>query len=164
MTSTLGDYLSDYLQFRHLRGYALGGYKSLISGFLADLDTGGQVVITTEAALRWACAPDHVGTQRRARRLAVIRGFAGYVHSRDPGLAELIPQRLIPTRVVRTLPYIYTAAQIEALMTAALTLRPVMRGLTLSTVIGLMAATGMRISECLSLDITESTPAPMCWP
>jgi integrase/recombinase XerD len=155
MTSALSNYQRDYLQLRHLMGHALIGHASLISGFLADLDAGGHTAITVDAALRWACAPDDVTTRRRASRLAVIRGFATYVHSHDPYLAELIPDKLIPTRVVRALPYIYTPAQIEALMAAALTLRPALRGLTLSTIIGLMASTGMRISECLALNISD---------
>jgi integrase/recombinase XerD len=154
MTATLTDYQSAYLQLRRVMGHALNGHGSLISGFVADLDAAGHTAITADAALRWACAP-RVTTGRHAGRLTVIRGFAAYVHSHDPCLAELIPNRLIPTRVVRSLPYIYTSAQIEALMAAALTLRPAARGLTLSTIIGLMAATGIRISECLALNNTD---------
>lgn len=155
MTRTLADYHSDYLHLRHAMGHALNRHGSLIRGFLADLDAAGHSAITVDAALRWACAPREVTTGRHASRLAVIRGFATYVHSHDPCLAGVIPHGLIPTRVVRSLPYIYTPAQIEALMAAALTLRPASRGLTLSTIIGLMASTGMRISECLALNITD---------
>jgi site-specific recombinase XerD len=155
MTRALAEHHSDYLQLRRAMGHALKGHRSLISSFLADLDAAGQSAITADAALRWACAPQDVTTARQASRLAVIRGFATYVHSHDPSLAGLIPHQLIPTRVVRALPYIYTAAQIESLMVAALTLRPALRGLTLSTVIGLMAATGIRISECLALNISD---------
>jgi integrase len=155
MTTRLTDYQRDYLQLRHVMGHALHQHGPLISGFLADLDATGQTVITAEAAVRWACAPVDVTTRWWASRLAVIRGFATYVHGHDPSLAALIPDGLVPTRVVRSLPYIYTPAQIEGLMAAALTLRPVLRGLTLSTVIGLMGATGLRISECLALNISD---------
>jgi integrase len=154
MSRALVDYQAEYLQLRHVMGHKLTGHRTLISGFLTDLTAAGGGPITPDAAVRWACTP-RASIRTRAARLAVIRGFATYVHSHDPSLATLIPDGLIPARLVRTVPYIYTATQISALMAAALTLRPVLRGLTLSTVIGLMAATGLRISECLALNIDD---------
>lgn len=151
-SKSLADYQRDYLRLRRAMGHALTGYDRLLTVFVAEVTADGQNMITVDAAVRWASAPADAMPLRRAARLAVVRGLANYIHSRDPGRAELIADDLIPARVTRTVPYIYNADQVQALMAAALMLRPILRGLTLSTVIGLMAATGIRISECLALD------------
>jgi integrase len=155
MESVLDGYLRDYLQLRHVFGHTLSGQEQLIASFLTNLEATGDLVITIEAALAWACASIRTSPCSRAARLSVIRGFANYVHGQDPSLAQIIPQALIPARVLRGLPYIYSQSQITALMEAALLLGPRLRGLTLHNVIGLMAATGMRISECVALNKTD---------
>ena len=70
----------------------------------------------------------------------------------------------MPSRVTRAVPYPHTPAQLSSLLTRARTLLPAVYGLTLATVIGLMAATGMRIGEALalkttSLDVTDDALA-----
>ena len=155
MNDVLAGYQSDYLQLRHIMGHTLKGHGRLISSFLTGMDATGQKAITIEAAVQWACIPTEVTARERASRLAAIRAFATYVHSQNPALAQIIPAGLIPSRVVHGLPYIYAESQIQALMGAAIRLRPILRALTLQTVIALMATTGMRISECLALDIAD---------
>jgi integrase len=85
----------------------------------------------------------------------VIRGFAAHVHAHAAEAAELIPAGVLPSRVNHAVPYLYTPSQLTSLITHAHTLAPVVRGITLATVIGLMAATGMRIGEALALDTTS---------
>ena len=46
-------------------------------------------------------------------------------------------------------------AQAHAMAAPAAALRPPVRGLTVTAVIGLMAATGLRISECMALNVTD---------
>lgn len=77
------------------------------------------------------------------------------MHAHQPEAAELIPAGLLPSRVDHAVPYLYTPAQLTSLINYARTLRPAVRGLTLATVIGLMAATGLRVGEALALDITS---------
>ena len=155
MNTALAGYQSDYLQLRHIMGHALKEHGRLISSFLAGMDAASQDAISVEAAVQWACIPAGVTARQRAARLSAVRAFAAFVHSQDPALAQIIPAGLIPSRVVHALPYIYAEPQVQALMGAALSLRPILRGLTLSTVIALMAATGMRISECLALNVAD---------
>ena len=155
MNEAMTDYQRDYLQLRRIMGHALKEHGSLIRSFLAGMDAADQTVITVDAALKWACIPTEASARHRAFRLTVIRGFAAYVHNQEPTLAQIIPAGLIPSRVVHGLPYIYAESQIQALMDAALRLHPTLRGLTLHTVIGLMGATGMRISECLALGTAD---------
>jgi site-specific recombinase XerD len=77
------------------------------------------------------------------------------VHAHHPEAGELIPAGLLPSRVDHAVPYLYTPAQLTNLINRARTLRPEVRGLTLATVIGLMAATGLRVGEALALDTTS---------
>ncbi len=151
----LTDYCRDYLTLRRSMGHRLQRHDRMLAGFLAELAAAGQDAITAAAAVRWACAPTDATPRWWAARLSAVRGLAEYIHSRDPGRAGLIPADAIPARVTRTVPYIYTPGQVRALMDAALALRPPIRGITLATIIGLMAATGLRISECLALNITD---------
>ncbi len=155
MIVVLVEYQEDYLRLRRLLGATLNSHGLLISQFLAWLDDAGGESITVDAAVRWAVPPVAAAARWRAFRLSVIRGFAGHVHAQNPALAQLIPMGLVPSKVVHAVPYIHTHDQTLALMTAALRLSPPLRGLTLQTVMGLMATTGMRIGETVALDLTD---------
>src|SRR3546814_5585145 len=70
---------------------------------------------------------------------------------------EVLPRGLVPYRYCRTHPYIFTPAEIVAIIEEAAQLPSIygMRGLTCSTLFGLIAVTGMRINEALSLDADD---------
>ncbi len=88
-------------------------------------------------------------------RLLVVRGFARYMAGIDPG-TEIPPTGLIRFRQRRRPPFIYSDAEILALMTQARTgIRQASCAATYETLIGLLAATGMRISEAINLDRTD---------
>ena len=110
--------------------------------------------MTVAQALAFATAP--VGASRRwqALRLSAIRCFARWARTVDPTI-EVPPTRLLPARPTRTAPYIYTNADIAALLDAAARLRPAMRAATYRTLIALMAATGIRTGEAVGLDIAS---------
>jgi len=61
-------------------------------------------------------------------------------------------EQLYHTHRARVAPYLYSQAEIAALMKAARALTPPLRAATYETLIGLMAATGLRIGEALALD------------
>ncbi len=86
-----------------------------------------------------------------ARRLAMVRGFARYLKALDAD-TEIPSAELLPFRASRVDPYLYSDADIAALMTAARSLRPPLRAATYETLIGLIAATGMRSGEAVRLD------------
>ena len=87
------------------------------------------------------------------RRLTAVRGFARYLQTIDPA-AELPPRAVLPvgTGRRRPTPYIYSDAEIAALMTAAGGWLPRLSAATMQTLIGLLAVTGMRIGEAIRLD------------
>jgi len=87
-----------------------------------------------------------------ATRLLVVRGFARYMAGIDPR-TEVPPTGLIRLRRHRRPPFIYTDEQVLALMERARTaIRQRLVAATYETLIGLLAATGMRISEAIKLD------------
>jgi len=81
----------------------------------------------------------------------IVRGFARYVATLDP-VSEVPSIDLLPAHRPRVAPYIYSPAQITALMEAAGQLTPPLRAASYRTLIGLMASTGLRLGEALALD------------
>ena len=75
--------------------------------------------MTVELALAWALEPDvPAGSVVPAMRLLVVRGFARYMAGIDPR-TEVPPTGLIRSRRHRRPPFIYTDAEILALMEQA---------------------------------------------
>lgn len=87
-------------------------------------------------------------------RLGAVRGFARYLHEEDPRV-EVPAADLLPDKSGRAVPYLYTDAQIAALIEAAGTLRIAHKTATFQTLFGLLAVTGMRIGEALALDRSD---------
>ena len=84
-------------------------------------------------------------------RLRMVRGFAQYLASHDPR-TELPPYEQLPAvSTKRPTPYIYTENEIGDLMASARSLRG-LKGPTYATLLGLLAATGMRVGEAIGLD------------
>ena len=77
--------------------------------------------------------------------------FAAYLHTIDSRV-EIPPAGMIRCRPLRATPYLYTDAEVAALIAVAGTLRHPLRATTFQTLIGLLAATGMRVGEVIGLD------------
>jgi integrase len=106
-------------------------------------------------AVAFAQRPPETSRRWHAQRLHVLAGLAGYVHALDPAAAELVPAGLIRARVTRRHPYLYSDEQIQALLAAAGALTPPPLAATMSTLIGLLAVSGMRVGEVVALDIGD---------
>jgi len=149
--SPLRKALRDYLAIRRSLGYQLYSHELLLNDFLASLERAGAETVTIELAIGWARLPRDAKPIWWAHRLGVVRGFARYLATIDPW-AEVPPKDLLPAREQRLAPYIYSPAETQALMAAAEALQPRLRGATHRTLIGLLAATGLRLGEALGLD------------
>jgi len=86
-----------------------------------------------------------------AKRLGWVRGFARYAQALDPR-NQVPPPDLLPRRTSRLTPYLYSDEEVEALMKATRSLRRPIKPSTYATLIGLLATTGLRIGEAISLD------------
>jgi len=151
--SQLGTAAKAYLLLRRRLGYALKGADRRLANFVALVDEEGDGVITTELALRWARRPRRAQPATWAARLALARRFAAHHKATDPR-TEVPPAGLLPERYRRQRPYIYTEAEIHRVLEATAELRSPrgIRALTYTTLFGLLAATGMRVSEVVALD------------
>ena len=151
MTGPLRTELADYLALRRALGYRLARPAKLLVQFLDYLDQAGQSTITVAAALDWARRPASGNSNWWSYRLSAVRGFATYLHGLDPR-NDVPPSGLLPHRPLRASPYLYSDADIAALITATGSLRTPLRRATFATLIGLLAVTGMRIGEAIALD------------
>ena len=115
------------------------------------MEEAGACRITTELALQWATSPRDVHPHWWRARLGIVRGFACYLATIDPQ-NEVPSGDLLPAARRRVTPYIYSQAEIAALMHAARRLREPLMAAAVETVIGLMASTGTRVGEALALD------------
>ena len=144
----------DYLRLRRALGHQLAWDGRLLTAFTRDLDHRGITRLTTADALAWSAGSTTGAAGSVAHRLTLIRGFARYLAAFD-ATTEIPPKELCPSKIVRRVPYVFTAEQIAALITAAARLSPSLRATTFTTLIGLMAATGLRTSETFRLEVTD---------
>ena len=155
--SRLDPALADYLRLRRSLGFRLERAGRLLAQFTAFLDARGSGKVTIEAALAWATLPASGSARWLAMRLTVVRGFAAHLHALDRA-HELIPAELLRDPGRRATPYLYSDAEIAALMGAAATLRTPFRAATYATLIGLLAVTGLRVGEAIRLDRADLDP------
>jgi integrase/recombinase XerD len=143
--------VADYLRLRRALGFKLERAERLLGQFVGYLADHDLEVITTEVALAWAVLPADADPRWWDHRLATVRVFAAHLHALDPRV-EVPPAGLIRCRPLRATPYLYTDAEVTALITAAGVLRHPLRAATCQTLIGLLASTGMRVGEAIGLD------------
>ena len=149
--TTLAEHVENYLTVRRALGFKLVGEGVLLAEFVACAERAGQRTVTTEFAVQWARRPTTGSHNYLSRRLRAVRTFARYLHALDPS-CEVPSLELLPAKKYRPAPYVYTDAEIAALMAATSTLSPPFRAATFRTLIGLLACTGLRIGEALGLD------------
>jgi integrase len=151
--------LADYLQLRHSLGHDMAEAGRLLPGFVAYLDGCGLPAVTTGAALAWAQqapkSPAGRVTTAGPRRMTAARGFARYLSGIDAS-TEVPPLGLMPHRAPWRQPFIYSAADIGTLLDQARqAIDSPLRAATCQTLIGLLAASGLRIGEAIKLDRSD---------
>lgn len=150
--------VSEYMDFRAARGFQPDSkVERLLGQFLASLplpEDGQGPLFTNAQVLAWAYAPATAAPSWWSYRLCAVRQFATYLAS--SGLSVQVPAvrqgRVGPRRAT---PYLYTDADVQALMSAADELFTPLRAATMKTLTGLLAVTGMRIGEALRLTIDD---------
>jgi integrase len=148
-----------YLAARRSLGFDLRIAGRQLFGFARFADQAGhRGPLTVAVAVRWAQSARRATRLTWARRLQVLRPFMKFRAQFETG-TEIVPSNLFGPVHRRLVPHIYTEAEIRALLDAAAQLRPVMglrlRPRTYSTLFGLLASTGLRISEALALTPTD---------
>jgi integrase/recombinase XerD len=154
--SDLRKAVENYLAMRRSLGFKLHNMGCNLHHFVSFMEQQKAFIITTELALRWAQLPQGVQPAYWADRLSYVRSFARYLSAFYPR-TEVPPMGLLPFRYRRATPYIYSDKQIEKILKAAKSLAPSigLRPWTYYTLFGLLAVTGMRVSEVIRLDSSD---------
>ena len=150
--NTLRDALTQYVAARRALGTKLQEPAQTLGQFIDFLESQEAKFITTELALRWAMQPQNVQRATWARRLSMVRRFAMWLSATDPR-NQIPPHRLINGRRRRNPPHIFTDQEVTQLMSEAsgLCSSKGLRAHTYETIIGLLATTGLRPGEVLTL-------------
>lgn len=145
--------VDDYLRLRRSLGHKMNEAAYLLPDFAAFLDGRGEQTVTVAAALDWVKAREpEVITTASPRRITAVRGFARYMSGTEPA-TEVPPLGLVPYRRRRGQVFLYSDADITAIMAAAKeTIPQPLRAATYYTLIGLLAAAGLRVGEAIKLD------------
>jgi integrase/recombinase XerD len=144
-----------YLALRRAMGFKMEKYGPLLDSLAGYLEDAGLATVTTQAALEWAMLPHSVHPHRWKQRLDAARGFARYLAASDPA-AEVPPAGLLHARPNRHEPYIFTSQEISTLLAAAGQHRCHLPAVTYPALFGLIACTGMRLSEAIRLDDADA--------
>ncbi|GAA3314321.1 tyrosine-type recombinase/integrase [Arthrobacter ramosus] len=151
--SALESLVGDYLRLRRGLGFKLATHERYLTEYLRYLERSGQETVTTENILGWARTPGGAASYHGAR-LSVARSFARWAHAFDSSI-EVPPRQLLPARSPRAVPFIYSDEQVLALLEQARLLRSPMVAATYRTLIGLLACTGMRVSEAINANRSD---------
>lgn len=138
-----------YLVQRHSLDYKLAIDETVLKGFARFADAlGDQYCLTMVLAMQWAQDSKRDNPITRARRIEVLRGFARFCQRLDPA-TEIPPSGLFGPAHRRLIPHIYTEVELIALLNATdnLISRQGLRPATCRTIFGLLASSGLRISE-----------------
>lgn len=111
--------------------------------------------LTRPVVERWVESMQHLSPGTRVNRLTLLRQFCRYLSHFDRRTC-LVFQRFLPRRT-RFLPYIYTRQEVRQIMTAAQRSGPPgsLQAAVVSTLVGLLYTTGLRIGEALWLKLAD---------
>ena len=155
MKCTMRSRVRAYLDQRRALGFRLRSEGYLLLSFARYADRhSSQGPLTNKLAIAWASLPKRAGRHCWARRLEAVRRLAKHLIVADPH-TQMPPRHLFGPAERPYRPFIYSAPQIRQLLRAARQLPGPLRPRTYQTLIGLLACTGLRISEALGLKISE---------
>jgi integrase len=155
MKTTMCSRVTAYLKHRRALGYRLRIEGQMLLNFARYADCSGhRGPLTRQLALRWAALPRTASRLYWARRLEVVRLFARHQAAFEPD-TEIPPRHVFGPAHRRGTPHLYSAGQIRRLLIQAARLPGKLRPLTYKTLLGLLACTGLRISEALALQVGD---------
>ena len=155
MKRTMFSRVRAYLAFRRGLGFRLKseGYQLLHFARYADRQ-GHRGPLTRRVAIDWASSAKSTERFSWARRLEVVRTFARHL-SVTESRTQIPPAHLFGSAHRCLAPHLYSPAQIHQLVQRAGKLRGRLRPHTWQTLIGLLACTGLRVSEARRLKLTD---------
>ena len=156
---TMQMHAADYLSERRSLGFALRGPGYSIISFARYVDALNlQEPLSVEVMAEWARQDNgnSDNPETWARRLNKLRSFTRYLQQFEPR-TEVPDDSMFGRIGLRLAPHIYSEKEIVDLLAAAHRLGPApgLRGITYETLFGLIASTGLRVSEAVHLLDTD---------
>jgi integrase len=148
--------VEEYVELRRSLGFKLLDANVGLIRFASFLQQRRAAHITIPLAMEWAQQDKSARPAEWARRLSFVRGFARHWSAHD-SQTEIPPSGLLPHRPGRARPYLYSNDEVQKLLQAARQLPSThgLRGLTYSSLLGLLAVAGLRISEARNLQTED---------
>jgi integrase len=150
-----------YLETRRQFGFALVQVGVELRSLVRYAEQVGHTgPLTASLTLQWAQQPKDCAPSYWALRLDIVRRFAQFWLPYDPR-TEIPPQGCLGPLYRRRVVHIYSPEEVSALREASAELgrRHPLRAATFSTLVGLLACTGLRVGEALGL-----SDADIDWP
>jgi integrase len=152
---SLRERVDTYLAERRRMGFELATMGLALASFTRYADSvRHRGPLTVDLMAEWARhdSRNRATPDTWARRLKLLRPFARYLRQFDPR-TEVPDESVFGPVPGRVAPHIYREEEIVELLAAARELRPHggLRAATFETLFGLIASTGLRISEALDL-------------
>ena len=149
--------INNYVELHHAMGFKYRIQNHLLQHFAKFAQQKGDAYVCSNTVLEWAKQAPSVAQKRN--RLLTVRRFAVAMHVED-NRHEIPPADAFGYRTSkRRKPIILSSAELKSLLIAASNLKPVdsIRPKTYTTLLALLAASGLRISEALTLDLEDIT-------
>ncbi len=146
--------LDDYVALRKATGFKFHTEEIQLRSFVAFAEESGDRRVRAATAVKWASQTKM--PRQRYKRLRTVARFAEHLRAEDPR-HELPPARLFASSPSRPTPRIFTEDEISRIVSYAAEVgrRGDLLGKTYSTLYGLIATTGMRVSEAISLRFSD---------
>src|SRR3989449_7408361 len=145
-----------YLAIRRAADFNLDAAERYLRNFAQFATAQGDPHVVAQTAIAWA--EQAASEPQRHNRLSVVIRFARFSHAEDPR-HEVPPARLFCGQRRQRAPYLFHEEDIQALLAQATRLGSPdsLRPHTYSTLLALLAVTGLRISEALALRFKDIT-------
>jgi integrase/recombinase XerD len=145
------------LAVRRAADFKLDAVERYLRSFAQFATAQGDPHVVTHTAIAWA--EQGASEPQRHNRLSVVIRCARFSHAEDPR-HEVPPARIFCGQRRQRTPYLFREEDIQALLAQAARLGPPdsLRPPTYSTLLGLLAVTGVRLSEAHALRFKDVTP------
>ena len=147
-----------YVALHRATGFKFKIQACLLHHFVRYATSRDEITVRADTAIAWAAeAPS---PRSRTARLQVVRRFARVAAAED-SCHEIPPPIDYGPRNPRRPPHIFSVADVARVLGAAAALGPAgtLFPQTLATLIAVLVATGLRISEALTLQLADVTTA-----
>lgn len=149
-------HLDTYLAQRRALGFQLKTTEYLLRQFCHWLGAHGKSdLFTIDDAVQWARSRPNAAPVWWSQRLNAVRPFAAWLTANGIDVPR-IPAGLLPVGTTRRTPYIYSQTDLNRLLDACDVFFSHPRvAVTMRTIIGPLAVTGLRIGETIRLEIPD---------